>query len=144
MHSKCVRSPTVREGSIISQALPCARASDTVRQNLTSGELRNLVAKVVVTFSQAFAHLIASESADGDFLSGLGNFVSDQFTHCLGRILDEWLVKQDEFFIELIQTAIDYSVNDLVRLVRVPGIVLRLGPRDLALFIQRLGGYLLA
>ena len=37
------------------------------------------IQEVVVTFAQAFAHLVASEAADSDFLARLGDFLRHHF-----------------------------------------------------------------
>ncbi len=74
----------------------------------------------------------------------MGNPLGDHLTDGLGRIFNEGLVQQNKLFIEFVQPALDDLVDDLVRFARVLGIVLRLGPRDFALFIQRFRGYLFA
>src|ERR1700730_1246040 len=117
---------------------------ETLTSKLTSGEFSDFVTKVVFTLCQTFAHLVASESSNRDRLSGLGNSIGDQLADCLGRIFDERLVEQNKLFIEFVQPALDNFVDDLIWLVRVLGIVLRLRPRDLALFIQRFRGNLFA
>src|ERR1700730_15972434 len=117
---------------------------ETLTSKLTSGEFRHFVTKVVFTLCQTFAHLVASESSNRDRLSGLGNSIGDQLADCLGRIFDEWRVKKNKLLIEFVPPPLDIFVDDLIWLIRVLGIVLRLGPRDLALFIQRFRGNLFA
>src|ERR1043166_1241602 len=103
---------------------------------LIAGQLCDLVAEVVAALAQTFTHLVTSETANRDLLAGLSHFLGHHFANRLRGLLDERLIEQDELFIKLIQSSFDNLIDHLLRLACVFRIILRLGPGDLAFFVE--------
>src|SRR6266849_3400950 len=90
-------------------------------RNLVSAELRDFTTTMAVALGQARAHLVAGKTENRNLLAKFGDLLRQQFTYGLGRIFDERLVEQHNFFVELVQTPFDNFFDHLFGLICVLG-----------------------
>src|SRR6266566_4373542 len=113
-------------------------------RGLLAGELGDFTLEIVAAFLYAFAHFVTREAADRDLLTGLGDFLGDQLADGFLFFLDERLIQKHSLFEKLVEAAFDNLIDYIVGFAGVLRIILRLLPRDLALFVQKLSWDLFA
>src|SRR5688500_14892320 len=84
------------------------------------------------------AHFEADEPRDGDVLLQARDPGLDELVDCHRVVLDEWLVHQADFFVELLDAPLDDAIQNLLRLALCAGTI----ARDLFLFFEYVGGNL--
>src|ERR1044071_9718297 len=87
---------------------------ETRKLYLRSGELSDLVAEIVIAFSETLAHFVTREPAHANLLAGIRDLLGQQLADSCFRRFDKRLVKQNELFEELIQATFDNSVDHLI------------------------------
>src|SRR3989440_10944739 len=113
-------------------------------RDLLAGEFSDFALEVVAAFLKAFAHFVTREASNRNFLAGLCDLLGDQFADGFLFFLDERLIQKHGLFIKLVEAAFDNLIDYMVRFAPVLRIVLRLLPRDLTLFVQKLSWDLFA
>ncbi len=105
-----------------------------------SGDLARRLLRGGIGGDSAFAHLEAHEAPDGDVLAQLGDHLADQLADGHRLVLDEVLLVEAVFLVELFHLAVDDFLDHRFRLAGGA----RLLFVDFALVVENLRGHLFA